>query len=213
MSDHPKARFLARLDSGNQSCILSVSSPRRRLSNYKSCRSTNVPRTIESLQQVINGLYPNGKNLHRPHLLVRCVLSSLHHIGGSLSSACHDDARRSEILLACLHSPYLRVVHSLKSINSVLLNNAGTPKTRTSSQITSVASGWNGSPSRLRKVGCSQTEWIRVDSFTQLCNIAAAEKLNPSLTPLDKRLSKYLDGEPVRVDGKPRASGILDTVR
>lgn len=41
-------------------------------------RSTNVPRTIESLQQIINGLYPNGKNLHRPQLLVRYVLPSSH---------------------------------------------------------------------------------------------------------------------------------------
>jgi hypothetical protein len=41
----------------------------------------------------------------------------------------------------------------------------------------------------------------------------AAEKLNPTLEPLDKRISPYIDGEPVRLDGKPRLSGILDTVR
>jgi acid phosphatase len=32
------------------------------------------------------------------------------------------------------------------------------------------------------------------------------------LEPLDKKLSKYIGGNPIRVDGKPRASGILDTV-
>ncbi|CCA68200.1 related to acid phosphatase ACP2 precursor [Serendipita indica DSM 11827] len=102
-------------------------------------RSTNVPRTIESLQQIINGLYPNGKNLHRPQLLVR-------------------NAKDENII-----------------------------------------------PNHF---SCKRLERLAV-SFAQ----AAAEKLNPTLKPLDKRLSKYLDGEPVRVDGKPRASGILDTIR
>jgi acid phosphatase len=41
---------------------------------------------------------------------------------------------------------------------------------------------------------------------------AAAEKYNPSLSELDEKLSKFINGNPVRVDGKPRASGILDTV-
>ncbi|KAG8830654.1 hypothetical protein FRC18_007770 [Serendipita sp. 400] len=36
-------------------------------------RSTNVPRTIESLQQVINGLYPDGKSPQRPYLLIRYI--------------------------------------------------------------------------------------------------------------------------------------------
>ncbi|KAG9054834.1 hypothetical protein FS842_004013 [Serendipita sp. 407] len=55
---------------------------------------------------------------------------------------------------------------------------------------------------------CKRLERMAV-SFSQ----AAAEKLNPTLKPLDKRISRYIDGEPVRIDGKPRASGILDTIR
>lgn len=41
---------------------------------------------------------------------------------------------------------------------------------------------------------------------------AAADALNPTLATLDKKLSKFTDGNPVRIDGRPRASGILDTV-
>jgi acid phosphatase len=33
------------------------------------------------------------------------------------------------------------------------------------------------------------------------------------LEKLDPKLSKYIDGNPIRVDGRPRASGVLDTVR
>ncbi|KAF8122675.1 phosphoglycerate mutase-like protein [Boletus edulis] len=42
---------------------------------------------------------------------------------------------------------------------------------------------------------------------------AAAARWNSRLQTLDGRLSKYLNGKPIRVDGSPRASGILDTVR
>lgn len=42
---------------------------------------------------------------------------------------------------------------------------------------------------------------------------AAAEAFNHTLEHLDPKLSKYLDGNPIRIDGKPRASGVLDTVR
>lgn len=42
--------------------------------------------------------------------------------------------------------------------------------------------------------------------------IAATIAWNPTLEPLDDKLSKYIGGNPVRLDGKPRASGILDTV-
>ncbi|KAF9226315.1 phosphoglycerate mutase-like protein [Gyrodon lividus] len=42
---------------------------------------------------------------------------------------------------------------------------------------------------------------------------AAAARWNPRLQVLDKRLSKYINGKPIRVDGSPRASGMLDTVR
>ena len=36
---------------------------------------------------------------------------------------------------------------------------------------------------------------------------------NPALEPLDEKISKYIGGNSVRVDGKPRVTGILDTVR
>lgn len=42
--------------------------------------------------------------------------------------------------------------------------------------------------------------------------LAAATRWNPRLQTLDGRLSKYIKGNPIRVDGSPRASGILDTV-
>lgn len=42
--------------------------------------------------------------------------------------------------------------------------------------------------------------------------LAAAATWNHALEPLDKRLSKYIGGNPVRLDGRPRASGVLDTV-
>lgn len=42
--------------------------------------------------------------------------------------------------------------------------------------------------------------------------VAAAARWNSRLQTLDERLSKYIKGKPIRVDGSPRASGILDTV-
>lgn len=45
-----------------------------------------------------------------------------------------------------------------------------------------------------------------------IVNVAATEKYNPKLAALNEQLSPYIDGNPVRIDGKPRASGILDTV-
>jgi acid phosphatase len=42
--------------------------------------------------------------------------------------------------------------------------------------------------------------------------VAAAARWNSQLQTLDARLSKYIRGKPIRVDGSPRASGILDTV-
>lgn len=50
-------------------------------------------------------------------------------------------------------------------------------------------------------------ENILIDPFP-----AAAAAYNQTLEPLDKHISKYLDGHPIRIDGKPRASGVLDTV-
>jgi hypothetical protein len=42
---------------------------------------------------------------------------------------------------------------------------------------------------------------------------AAASAFNHVLEKLDSKVSKYIDGNPIRVDGRPRASGVLDTVR
>ena len=36
--------------------------------------------------------------------------------------------------------------------------------------------------------------------------------MNPTLEPLDQKISKYIDGKPIRIDGSPKASGILETV-
>ena len=36
--------------------------------------------------------------------------------------------------------------------------------------------------------------------------------MNSTLEPLDQQISKYIGGKPVRVDGSPKASGILETV-
>ncbi|KAG5643790.1 hypothetical protein DXG03_009613 [Asterophora parasitica] len=104
-------------------------------------RSTNMPRTIESLQHVIHGLYPTTK----------CDPNVLPNI----------------------------LVRNGKDEN--LLGNT---------------------------YACKRLEILQA-GFAQ----AAAKLYNPSLEPLDARLSKYLEGDGVRVDGKPRASGIMDTVR
>lgn len=55
---------------------------------------------------------------------------------------------------------------------------------------------------------CKRLELLKM-GFAQ----AAATAYNPTLEPLDKRISKYIGGNPIRIDGKPRASGILDTIR
>ncbi|KAJ8597066.1 phosphoglycerate mutase-like protein [Rhizopogon salebrosus TDB-379] len=41
---------------------------------------------------------------------------------------------------------------------------------------------------------------------------AATVAWNSRLEPLDKKVSKYIGGRPLRLDGTPRASGVLDTV-
>jgi len=41
---------------------------------------------------------------------------------------------------------------------------------------------------------------------------AAAVSMNPTLEPLDQKISKYIGGKPIRIDGSPKASGILETV-
>ncbi|OCH93949.1 phosphoglycerate mutase-like protein [Obba rivulosa] len=103
-------------------------------------RSTNMPRTIESLQQIIHGLYPMNKSAEDFTPLVRIRNGKDENLFGN-TLAC----KRLEVLL----------------------------------------------------VGFAQ---------------AAVAAWNPSLEPLDKKVSKYLQG-PIRLDGKPRASGVLDTVR
>ncbi|OBZ78072.1 putative acyl-CoA synthetase YngI [Grifola frondosa] len=104
-------------------------------------RATNMPRTIESLQQVIHGLYPISKS-------------------------------------AKDFIPQLRIR--------------------------------NGKDENLfgNTLACKRLEILQV-GFAQ----AAAAAWNRTLKPLDKKISKYIGGNPVRLDGKPRASGILDTIR
>ncbi|KAF5368046.1 hypothetical protein D9758_004503 [Tetrapyrgos nigripes] len=104
-------------------------------------RTTNIPRTTESLQQIIHGLYPTSK--------------------------CHTEA-----------VPPL-FIRNAKDEN--LFGNASS---------------------------CKRLEILLI-GFAQ----AAASAYNHTLEPLDKKLSKYIGGNPIRVDGKPRASGILDTIR
>ncbi|RDB30261.1 putative acid phosphatase SPBC4.06 [Hypsizygus marmoreus] len=106
-------------------------------------RSTNMPRTIESLQQIVHGLYPTEK------------------------CGCGEDV-----------------------IPNILVR--------------------NGKDENMlgNTYACKRLEILQL-GFAK----AAATAYNPSLEHLDKRLSRYLDGNPIRVDGKPRASGIMDTVR
>jgi len=104
-------------------------------------RSTNVPRTIESLQQLVQGLYPDAKSA--PDFV-----------------------------------PQLRIR--------------------------------NGREENLfgNTLACKRLEILQV-GFAK----AAASEWNETLASLDKKVSKYIGGNPIRLDGKPRASGILDTVR
>lgn len=104
-------------------------------------RSTNMPRTIESLQQIVHGLYPTSKCAPGfvPQILVR--------------------NGKDENLLGNTYA-------------------------------------------------CKRLEILQV-GFAQ----AAAAAWNHTLEPLDNKVSKYIGGNPIRIDGKPRASGILDTIR
>ncbi|KAJ2919021.1 hypothetical protein MD484_g1449, partial [Candolleomyces efflorescens] len=104
-------------------------------------RTTNMPRTTESLQEIVYGLYPQNKcdPLVVPPIRVR--------------------NGKDENLIGNTYS-------------------------------------------------CKRLELLQV-GFAK----AAADAYNPTLEYLDKRLSKYINGNPIRVDGRPRASGILDTVR
>ncbi|KAK0526867.1 hypothetical protein OC835_005150 [Tilletia horrida] len=57
-------------------------------------------------------------------------------------------------------------------------------------------------------LGCSR--FRRLDSHYAE---KAATEFNPSLEALDASLSSHNDGQPIRVDGHPRLSGLLDTIR
>ncbi|KAF6747164.1 histidine phosphatase superfamily [Ephemerocybe angulata] len=105
-------------------------------------RTTNMPRTTESLQEIVRGLYPAPK--------------------------CRDPSS----------IPPIRIRNG-KDEN--LVGNT---------------------------YSCKRLEFLLVN-FAK----SAADAYNPTLAHLDKKLSKYIDGNPVRLDGRPRASGILDTVR
>lgn len=104
-------------------------------------RSTNVPRTVESLQQIAHGLYPETKS-------------------------------------AANYVPYLRIR--------------------------------NGKDENLfgNTLACKKLEILQI-GFAK----AAAAEWNSTLASLDAKVSKYIGGNPIRLDGKPRASGILDTIR
>ncbi|KAF8699947.1 Phosphoglycerate mutase-like protein, partial [Rhizoctonia solani] len=103
--------------------------------------STNMPRTIESLQQVLHGLYPESK------------------------------IRQG-------FAPHIRTRHP--NTESLIGNT----------------------------IGCG-----RLAELALAFNLAAAKDNNPNLEQFDSKLSKYIGGNPIRIDGKPRLSGILDTLR
>ncbi|PSR78600.1 hypothetical protein PHLCEN_2v7347 [Hermanssonia centrifuga] len=104
-------------------------------------RSTNVPRTVESLHQIIHGLYPAKKcaNGYMPQHRIR------------------------------------------NGMDENLFGNTA---------------------------ACKRLEILEV-AFAR----AAAESWSHALEPLDKKISKYIGGNPIRLDGKPRASGVFDTIR
>ncbi|KAL5498675.1 hypothetical protein ACEPAH_2030 [Sanghuangporus vaninii] len=104
-------------------------------------RSTNMPRTIESLHQIIHGLYPRSKLAHG---LV----------------------------------PQIRVRNGIE--DNIIPNSYSCP---------------------------------RLEQLLMNFAKAAAAAYNHTLEPLDAKLSKYIGGRPIRVDGQPRASGIMDTIR
>lgn len=103
-------------------------------------RSTNVERTIESLQHIIHGVYPPST----------CAPGTI---------------------------PSIIVRHA---IDENLISNA---------------------------LACKRLALLELQ-FAE----AAVAVWNSRLEPLDKKVSKYIGGRPLRLDGTPRASGILDTV-
>ncbi|KAF8601562.1 phosphoglycerate mutase-like protein [Ceratobasidium sp. AG-I] len=104
-------------------------------------RSTNMPRTIETLQQVLHGLYPESK----------------------------------------ISQGFVPQVRTRHLMDENLIGNTG---------------------------GCA-----RLAELAIAFNRAAARDNNPKLERFDSKLSKYINGNPIRIDGQPRLSGIMDTVR
>jgi len=104
-------------------------------------RSTNMPRTIESLAQIMHGLYPPSK------------------LAAEISPRFFIRNGKDESLVA----------------NTFM---------------------------------CKRLETLLI-GFEH----AAASALNHTLEPLDQKLSKYINGKPIRIDGQPRLSGIFDTIR
>jgi len=104
-------------------------------------RSTNMPRTIESLQQIVHGLYPPSKQAEG----------------------------------------FVPKIRTRNPKDENLFGNAA---------------------------ACERLKTLML-KFAQAATLA----WNPTLEPLDEKISKYIGGNPVRLDGQPRASGILDTVR
>lgn len=104
-------------------------------------RSTYFPRTVDTLQQIIYGLWPNNKYLNGSVPRVRMRHPSDENLMGN-GSAC---ARYKEIM------------------------------------------------ARFERV--------------------AAERWAPELAKIDDKISRYINGSPVRIDGRPRASGLFDTIR
>ncbi|KAH0834797.1 hypothetical protein J3R83DRAFT_10398 [Lanmaoa asiatica] len=136
-------------------------------------RSTNVPRTIESLEHIVHGLYPQTHCASGviPSILVRCVVRR---DGIEIMTRLHRNKVDENIVGNILSCPQL-----------------GLLELRFAEGMSDVPNEWRA---------------------LMLCIIAAAARWNSRLQTLDKRLSKYIKGKPIRVDGSPRASGILDTV-
>ena len=85
-------------------------------------------------------------------------------------------------------------------------------RTRICSATLELASAWKYSSLDSLKVRTLTRTHLVTLSHSFLFTAAAAA-WNPALEPLDDKISKYLGGNPVRIDGRPRASGIFDTVR
>jgi acid phosphatase len=140
-------------------------------------RSSNRTRTIESLQQVIHGLFPLDKqgNFFVPHICVRLASVILPYRPVGMTRATRN--KRDE---NCIPQ-HFRLPTTQHSYGRVCK--------RCGVRIV------NKSPI---------SDTVRPS--------AAAVSMNPTLEPLDQKISKYIGGKPIRIDGSPKASGILETV-